>query len=119
MECTAARLLELRQSVSLTQIKMAAALGLTQSALNRYEHDDAKISDDILVRYADYFDVSLDFICGRTDAPEGKLFTARPNVAGDNEEIRQFVEMCFDPNSKMSVKLKDTLYQMMAGGDDK
>jgi hypothetical protein len=44
--------------------------------------------------------------------------TARPNVGGGNEEIRQFIEMCFDPNSKMSVKLKDTLYQMMAGGGE-
>ena len=118
MERTAARLLELRQSVSLTQIKMAAALGLTQSALNRYEHNQQTISDDVLMKYADYFDVSLDYICGRTDAPEGKLFTARPNVAGDNEEIRQFVEMCFDPQSKISVKLRDTLYQMLAGGTE-
>jgi hypothetical protein len=26
--------------------------------------------------------------------------------------------MCFDPKSKMSVKLKDTLYQMIAGGGE-
>jgi hypothetical protein len=54
----------------------------------------------------------------RTDKQEGKMFTARPNIGGDNEEIRQSVEMCFDPKSKMSVKLKDTLYRMMKGGGD-
>jgi hypothetical protein len=69
----------------------------------------------VLLKYADHFDVSLDYICGRSDKPEGKLFTARPNIVGENEEMRQFIEMCFDPKSKMSVKLKDTLYQMMAG----
>ena len=74
-------------------------------------------SDKVLLAYADYFDVSLDYICGRTYKSEGKLFSARPNVGGDNEEIRQFIEMCFDPQSKMSVRLKDTLYRMMAGGD--
>ena len=118
MEATAKRLLELRKSVNLPQTKMAEALGLNQSTLNRVEHNQQIISDEVLLKYADYFDVSLDYICGRTDKPEGKLFTARPNISGDNEEIRQFIEMCFDPKTKMSVKLKDTLYQMMTGGDE-
>ena len=117
MKATAKRLRELRKSVNLSQSKMAEALGINQSSLNRYEHDQQIISDEALMKYADYFDVSLDYICGRTDKPEGKLFTARPNISGDNEEIRQFIEMCFDPKSKMSVKLKDTLYRMMAGGE--
>ena len=120
MKETAERLLELRKSVNMTQIKMAETLAISQSALNRFEHNQQIISDEVLLKYADYFDVSLDYICGRTDKPEGKLFSARPNIAGDNEEMRQFIEMCFDPKSKMSVKLKDTLYQMMmAGGDEK
>jgi transcriptional regulator with XRE-family HTH domain len=113
MEITAKRLLELRHSVNLPQAKMAEALGISQSALNRYEHNQALVSDKVLCIYADYFDVSLDYICGRTENSEGKLYAARPNIAGDNEEMRQFIEMCFDPKSKMSVKLKDTLYQMM------
>ena len=116
MEITAKRLVELRKSVSLSQAKLAKILGYNQSALNRYEHDQQTISDELLLKYADYFDVSLDYICGRTDAPEGRLFSARPNISAENEEIRQFVEMCFDPQSKISVKLRDTLYQMLTGG---
>jgi len=120
MEATAKRLLELRKSVNMTQAKLANALGVPQAALNRFEHNQQIISDEVILKYADYFDVSLDYICGRTDKPEGKLFTARPNISGDNEEIRQFIEMCFDPKSKMNVKLKDTLYRMMiAGGEAK
>ena len=117
MEATANRLRELRKSINLPQVKMAEALGISQSALNRYEHDQQIISDAALLKYADYFDVSLDYICGRTDKPEGKLYTGRPAIGGDNEEIRQFIEMCFDPKSKMSVKLKDTLYRMLVGGE--
>jgi len=114
METTATRFVELRKSINMTQVKMAAALGLSQSALNRYEHNEAVISDKVLLSYADFFDVSIDYLCGRTDKPEGKLFTARPNIAGENEELRQLIEMCFDPKSKMSVRLKDTLYQIMS-----
>ncbi|MDR0861462.1 MAG: helix-turn-helix transcriptional regulator [Oscillospiraceae bacterium] len=119
MKATAARLVELRRSIGFSQIKMAATLGISQGALNRYEHDDAKISDDLLTTFADYFDVSIDYICGRTDKPEGKLFSARPNVGEDNEELRQFIEFCFDAKSPMSRRLKETLYQMMTGGEGK
>ena len=34
----------------------------------------------------------------------------------DNDDMNLFIEMCFDPNSPMSAKLKDTLLQMMKGG---
>ena len=91
---------------------------MNQSTLNRIEHNQQIISDEAILKYADYFAVSLDYICGRTDKPEGKLFTARPNISGDNEEIRQFIDMCFDPKTSMSVKLKDTLYRMMTEGGE-
>ncbi len=98
---------------------MAPMLGLSQSALNRYEHDDAVISDKVLFAYAEYFDVSIDYLCGRTDKPEGKLYSGRPHIGEDNEELRKFIEFCFDPASPMSRKLKDTLYDMMlAGGEE-
>ena len=119
MEATAKRLAELRKSIGMTQAKLAPVLGISQSALNRYEHNQSIISDKVLMMYADYFDVSLDYICVRTDKPEGRLFTARPQFDGDDENLRQFIEMCFDPKSKMSVKLKDTLYRMMTGGEQK
>jgi len=32
--------------------------------------------------------------------------------------MRQFVEMCFDPKSPVSGKMKETLLQMMLGGDE-
>ncbi len=119
MEATAKRLVELRKSVNLPQKKMAEILGMSQSALNRYEHDQAIISDKVLLLFADYFDVSLDYILGRTDKPEGKLFSDRPKIGEDNEELRQFIEFCFDPTSKMSRRLKETLYQMMMAGGEK
>ena len=36
-----------------------------------------------------------------------------PKIATGSEEMRQFIEMCFDPQSPMSEKLKQTLLQMM------
>ena len=69
MEATAKRLVELRKSVNMTQLRLAEALGVSQAALNRFEHNQQIISDEVLLKYADYFDVSLDYVCGRTDKP--------------------------------------------------
>ena len=112
------RLRGLRQGVMLSQTKVARLSGATQSSINRYENNVAIPNIKVLLWYADYFDVSLDYILGRTEKPQGKLYDFIPKLY-DNEEMKLFIEMCFDPNSPMSAKLKDTLLQMMNGGDEK
>lgn len=66
-----------------------------------------------LLQYADYFDVSMDYLFARTDKPQGKLYEYRPKITAGSEEMKQFIEMCFDPQSPMSEKLKQTLLQLM------
>ena len=56
-------------------------------------------SVELLRKYADYFDVSMDYIFARCDDPHGKLYEAKPPVDANNPELRKFVEMCFDPES--------------------
>lgn len=107
------RLRILRESVKLSQVKMADLLGVKQSSINRYEQGHSAPSLETLVKYADYFDVSMDYLFARTDKPQGKLYEYRPKIATGSEEMRQFIEMCFDPQSPMSKKLKQTLLQMM------
>ena len=113
-----ARLRVLRQGVGLSQEKIAKLIGTSQVSINRYESGAGFPPEKTLRWYADYFDVSLDYIFARTEHPQGRLYDFKPKVA-DNEDMRLFIEMCFDPNSPMSGKLKDTLYQMMTGEGDK
>ena len=117
MSIVAGRLKILRESVGLSQKDLSKKLGISQSAVNRYENSQAEASYKTLLAYADYFDVSLDYIYGRTDKPQGKLYDFKPKIT-DNDDMKMFIEMCFDPNSPMSGKLKDTLLQMMKGGGD-
>ncbi|GHV44636.1 hypothetical protein FACS189492_1280 [Clostridia bacterium] len=63
-----------------------------------------------------YFDVSLDYIFGRTDKPQGKQYEYKPIFNEDNEELKQFIEMCFDPTSSMNERLKQTLIKMLGEG---
>jgi len=72
MEIIAQRLRALRENVRLPQAKLAAMVGTTQSAINRYENAQSIPPANILLWYADHFDVSMDYIFGRTDNPQGK-----------------------------------------------
>lgn len=113
MKEVAERLRSLRESVKLSQVKMAEIVGVKQSSLNRYELNQASPTFETLTRYADYFDISMDYIFGRTDNPQGKLYEHKPKIEQSDPQMKKFVEMCFDPNSPMNARLKETLLQML------
>lgn len=113
MQEVAQRLKCLRESVNLSQAKIAKLMGATQASVNRYENGQTSPPLKILVWYADFFDVSMDYIFARTEQPEGKLYEHKPKVieavTRENKELRQFVDMCFDPSSPVSEQLKAIL----------
>ena len=113
MRVFAERLRTLREGMKMSQAKIAKLVGTTQTSINRYEKEVGLPPHKTLLWYADYFDVSLDYIYGRTDKPQGKLYEYRPKIMEDSAEMRQFIEMCFDPNSPMNDKLKQTLIEML------
>lgn len=115
MKIVAERIRSLRESAKLSQVKMGEIVGAKQSSLNRYEQDQTSPSYETLVRYADYFDVSLDYIFARTDKPQGVTYEFKPKATPEKEDMRRFIEMCFDPQSPMNEKLKETLFRMMEG----
>ena len=112
MEQVGQRLRFLREKAHLTQAQRAERLRARQPAIHRYEHGQAAAPFSILRGYADYFDVSLDYILSRTDEPRGKLYEYKPNLAND-PEMKKFVEMCFDPGSPMNEKLKQAVLEMV------
>ena len=117
MQKIAQRLKALRESVNLSQAKLATLMGAPQASVNRYENGQSSPPLKILRWYADFFDVSMDYIFGRTEQPEGKLYEHKPKVieaiTQDNKELRQFVDMCFDPASPISEKLREVLTKML------
>ena len=116
MQIMADRLRALRQSINVSQNKLASVLKLPQSGINRYENNQCEPSAKILLRYADFFDVSLDYLYGRTDNPKGKVYSNEPDLEKLHPEMDEFIEMCFDPKSPLNKKLKKTLLQMLAEG---
>jgi transcriptional regulator with XRE-family HTH domain len=109
------RLRILRKASKISQAQLAGILETTQSSINRYETDNATPTLEVLNQIADYFDVSLDYIFGRTDKPQGVNYEYRPKIELNSAEMKRFVEMCFDPQSPMNERLKETLLNMMEG----
>ena len=63
------RLLELRQASQLSQSATAKALEIGNRTYHYYESGEREPTLSILVRMADLYHVSLDYLAGRTDTP--------------------------------------------------
>lgn len=67
MASFAERLKALREEKKVTQRVVAAYLGLTDTAYGFYEQGKNYPNMDILIKLADYFEVSLDYLVGRSE----------------------------------------------------
>ena len=61
------RMKELRGECGETQLQVAEAIGVTMRQYQRYESGDQKPGLDYLIALADHFNVTLDYLAGRTD----------------------------------------------------
>ena len=91
------RLKQLRREKGISQLKLAMDLAMNQNSISRYETGERECDYATLILFADYFDVSIDYLLGRTDnildynsainstsqrTPFGKSFTATQLLAG-------------------------------------
>ena len=61
------RLIEQRKLNKITQRQLAEYLQIAQPSYIRYENGSAEPNLETLVKIADYFDVSVDYLLGRTE----------------------------------------------------
>lgn len=64
------RLRDLREDNDLTQHQIAEILNTKQTIYSRYERGYQNIPLEFLLILADYYNVSIDYIFGRTDNPK-------------------------------------------------
>lgn len=64
------RLKELRESRGISQVRLTIELNLNQNTVSRYENGMRQADYQTLEAIADYFNVSLDYLFGRTENPE-------------------------------------------------
>ena len=64
------RLKFLREKKKISQLKLAIDLNMNQNSISRYENGQRQADYETLIAFADYFDVSIDYLLERTDNPK-------------------------------------------------
>lgn len=64
------KLKKLRMLKSITQKQLAEQINIQPNSVQRLEYGTAQPSLKTITAIADYFDVSIDYLVGRTDNPE-------------------------------------------------
>ena len=64
------KLRNLRKEKGISQLKLAMDLNMSQNTISRYETGDREPGINDLIKIAEYFDVSIDNLVGRTNNPK-------------------------------------------------
>lgn len=59
-----------RKEQKITQIQAAKAAGVSESMYQFYEYGKHEPTASVLIALADFFNVSLDYLCGRSEVAE-------------------------------------------------
>lgn len=57
---------KLRDESKVTQKQLAEAIGVSQQSINKYENHNIEPDIETLIRIADYFNTSVDYLIGRS-----------------------------------------------------
>ena len=64
------RLKEIRTKRKISQVRLAMDLNMAQNTISRYERGQREADYETLIMFADYFNVSVDYLLGRTNNPK-------------------------------------------------
>lgn len=82
---------ELREKKGFTQKQLSEALYLSKTAVSQYENGTHTPSIETLIKLADIFDVSIDYLLGRTSVPV--TFSALKKSFTHEESVDDFISM--------------------------
>lgn len=63
------RIRDLREDLDMTQAQISAVLSCSQRVYSNYERGDIDIPTEVLIKLADFHNVSIDYLLNRTDNP--------------------------------------------------
>lgn len=104
----AKRLKQLRTEQKISQLKIAKMNGTTQNAVFKYENGVSFPPMNILLFYADYFNVSLDWLFGRCDNREGKAYSGI--FRSNQDRMDAYTEEILDESTPLGKKLMEIIH---------
>lgn len=76
---------ELRVESNTTQKTLADSIGITQQSVNKYENHNIEPDISTLIKIADYFNTSVDYLIGHTDI-KNMIESVQPNDLNEDEQ---------------------------------
>ncbi len=64
------RIRDLREDLDMTQAEIANMLGMSQTGYSKYETGENDIPTTILIKLANFYNTSIDYLLGQTDEPK-------------------------------------------------
>lgn len=103
----------LRKERGLSQKQVAADLGISQALLSHYEKGIRECGLDFLVKAADYFEVSCDYLLGRT--VQRRLASVSADDLPESDEIRHLKgNMINQINKKLIMNTTTVIFDLLA-----
>lgn len=85
------RIRALREEKGINQRDLARYLGISNTTLSQYENGQRTPSDEIKIKIANYFDVSVDYLLGRTNIRKPDVNLELPDAFTNPEEAIEFI----------------------------
>ena len=64
------RIRDLREDKDMNQTQLAKIIGMSQTGYSKYETGENDLPTSVLIKLANFYDVSIDYILERTDNPK-------------------------------------------------
>lgn len=105
----------LRKERGISQKKAAADLGISQALLSHYEKGIRECGLEFLVKAADYYNVSCDYLLGRSPEPAGKTISYEdiPEQDSNSGKIAAGGSMMAAFNRKLIVNSLNVLFSLI------
>jgi HTH-type transcriptional regulator, competence development regulator len=86
------RLRFLRKNRNMTQKDLADVFNLSESTIGMYERDEREPSFEFVRHLADFFNVTTDYLLGRTDLPHGYTTETKTEEENTLAKINQLIK---------------------------
>jgi transcriptional regulator with XRE-family HTH domain len=88
-----------RENMNLTQEELSKKLGIKRDRYAKYETGATPVPGKLVIKFADYFKVSTDYLYGRSDDPKLPQMTD-PEVIREIKETKKMVDEAFERFTK-------------------
>ena len=99
---TIERILELIQQRGVTQYRLSKDIGISEGVFSSWKRNTQKPSTDLVIKIAEYFSVTTDYLLGVKENPETRAAKGREHSKDESDLVSTYRQLT--PNSKQIVQ---------------